>query len=125
MRFRVGALNGALVVQGFDGGIVVTEPDQNFVAVLANFRCGPAHRKWLVAILQRLTEDLSVANRGIMDRLRKAQVIDLRVVKYSIDTVDWPAGHAGSVQRLDPLGRRFERSLFADKGVELNPVFGP
>src|SRR6266404_6325728 len=96
--------NDAAGAQAFDGFVVEAQARQHIVCVLAEFRAGTellGLRRG--AEIDRLADDLDVAELGMMDRLGDAEMLDLRLGEGLVDAVDRPARHAGLVQGGNPL----------------------
>src|SRR5260370_30334867 len=92
--------------------------------MLAALRRRRAQARRRPAQRHRLTDKVEAPERGMLDRLGDADMLDLRVGEDLIDGIDRSAGHAGAIEDINPRGAVALRRIVLDRGVERIAVVG-
>src|SRR6266480_1131082 len=97
-RSRAAVLHAFAPAQAGNCLVVVAERAQHLVGVLPPLRRRVADVARGAAELDRLIDNLDIAELGMVDIGRHAEVADLRIVEHLIHLVDRAARHAGGVE---------------------------
>src|SRR5262245_19954021 len=98
--------------------VVVAERTQHLVGVLAALGRRIADVARRTGKLDRLVDDLDIAELGVVDAGRHAEVTHLRILEHLVHFVYRAARNAGCVENVDPFPARPRADLFGDRRIE-------
>src|SRR5258708_30627064 len=104
--------------------MVIAKFPQYCVVVLAAFgSCGAQARRGS-AQFHRLTDEIESAEHRMLDRLRDAEMLDLRIGKDLVNRVDRSARYASTIENIHPVSAVALCRIVLDCGVERITVGG-